>query len=124
MNAPHSTHVQQPETVAFPAPKVQDHHSHIPTHAHLLNTKCNVQVACAHHPHVLAASSSAQRLLKRNNACRYTQLATPHRARSLQSENYVPMVGWNYLGEAERRRLPVFDIASERSSMNGLGVKI
>ena len=115
MNAPHSTHVQQPETVAIPAPKVQDRHSHIPTHAHLLDTKCNVHVACAHYLHVLAASSSAQRLLKRNNTSAATQLATPHRARSLQSENYVLMVDWNYLGEAERRRLPVFDIASERT---------
>src|SRR6266852_1970685 len=85
VKAPHSTHVQQPETVAIPAPKVQDRHSHIPPHAHLLITKCNVQVACAHHPHVLAASSPAQRLLKPNNASAPTQLATPHRARSLRT---------------------------------------
>jgi hypothetical protein len=77
-----------------PAPEeVQDRHSRIPPYACLLNTKCKVQVACAHrdHPHVLTASSSAQRLVKSNNASAASQLATPLRARSLLSEtrNYL-----------------------------------
>jgi hypothetical protein len=62
-----------------PAPEVQDRHSHIPAYAYLFNTKYKLQVACAHHLHVLAASEfpSAQRLLKPNSASAVSQLATP-----------------------------------------------
>src|SRR6266852_3984719 len=66
---------------------------HIPTHARLLNTNCNVHVACVHHPHVLAASSSVQRLLKQNNPCAATQLATPYRARSLRTYGRLELSG-------------------------------
>ena len=54
--------------------------------AYLLNTKFKVQVACAHHPHVLTAS-----LLKPNTACPLFNLATPLQPRSLLSENHLWM---------------------------------